>query len=104
MSKITESKDLIAFDTKVSDLMPVSRTIIQTKYRQYLLFNNTNTSTFTVKELIDQVYPFSRIYWKSVKQQNLPVTIKYPEMVAEMLSHFDSKGMSEFEKDKLWFL
>ena len=58
----------------------------------------------TVKELIDQVYQFSRMYWKSVRQQNLPVTIKYPEMVAEMLPHFDGNEIPEFGKDNLWFL
>jgi hypothetical protein len=34
----------------------------------------------------------------------LPVTIKYPEMVAEMLPHFDGKEIPDFGKDKLWFL
>ncbi len=84
----TESKDLIAFDTNAGDLMPVSDTIIQTGHRQYLLFNNTKYNTkytvkdwpfpikleltskddhllndiATVKELIDQVYQFSRMY------------------------------------------
>ena len=57
-----------------------------------------------MKELIDQVYQFSRMYWKSVRQQNLPVTIKYPEMVAEMLPHFDGNEIPEFGKDNLWFL
>jgi hypothetical protein len=37
-----------------------------------------------IRELIDQVYQFSRMYWKSISQQNLPVTTKYPEMVAEI--------------------
>ena len=58
----------------------------------------------TVRELIDQVYQFSRMYWKSVRQQNLPDTIKYPEMVAEMLPHFDGNEIPEFGKDNLWFL
>lgn len=126
----TESKDLIAFDTSAGDLMPVSGTIIQTGHRQYLLFNNTKYNPkFTVKdwpfpikleltskddnllndianvkELIDQVYQFSRMYWKSVKQQNLPVTIKYPEMVAEMFPHFESDIIPPFGKNNLWFL
>ena len=60
--------------------------------------------TKTVKELIEQVYQFSRMYWKSVKQQNLPVTIKYSEMVAEMLPNFQGTEIPEFGKDKLWFL
>lgn len=29
-------------------------------------------------ELLNQVYQFSRMYWESFKQQNLPITIKYP--------------------------
>src|SRR5699024_12229796 len=37
-----------------------------------------------VREIVKQVYQFSRIYWKSITQQNLPVTIKYPELVAQM--------------------
>lgn len=126
----TESKDLIAFDTSTGDLMPVSGTIIQTGHRQYLLFNNTKynpkitvkdwpfpikleltskddhllNDILSVKELIDQVYQFSRMYWKSVKQQNLPVTIKYPEMVAEIFPHFQSDIIPPFGKNNLWFL
>ena len=58
----------------------------------------------TIKQLIDQVYQFSRIYWKSVKQQNLPVTIKYPEMVAEMAPNFEGESVPEEFENRLWFL
>ncbi len=54
-----------------------------------------------MQELIDQVYQFSLIYWKSVKQQNLPVTITYPEMVAEMILKFEGNGISDFGKVNL---
>lgn len=57
-----------------------------------------------VKKLIDQVYQFSRMYWKSVSQQSLPVTIKYPEMVAEIYPHFLGGKIPEFGKNNLWFL
>ena len=57
-----------------------------------------------IRQLIDQVYQFSRMYWKSVRQQNLPVTIKYPEMVAQIAPHFDGDDIPEFGKDNLWFL
>ena len=40
--------------------------------------------TALINQFIDQVYQFSRMYWKSTNQQSLPVTIKYPEMVAEI--------------------
>ena len=57
-----------------------------------------------VKELIDQVYQFSRLYWKSLRQQNVPITIKYPEMVAEIAPHFESGNIPSFGKKILWFL
>ena len=59
--------------------------------------------TTVVKELIDQVYQFSRIYWKSVKQQGLPVTIKYPEMIAEIMPHFNDPKVY-IDNKCLWFL
>ncbi|MDN3723911.1 Piwi domain-containing protein [Aequorivita sp. SDUM287046] len=128
----TESSDIVAFDLNWKELMPLSGTFINIGFNKFLLFNNTryNNGSYNfsegfpfpiklkiecthrelaedikvVRELIDQVYQFSRLYWKSVRQQNLPVTIKYPEMVAEMLPHFDGNEIPEFGKDNLWFL
>jgi hypothetical protein len=126
----TEANDYVAFDTSSPDLMPLSGTIIEIAKLKYLLFNNSKYSqsgkttdfpfpvklalTCTqpdylndiklVKELIDQVYQFSRMYWKSVKQQNLPVTIKYPEMVAQIFPHFEGDKLPDFGKNNLWFL
>jgi hypothetical protein len=54
-------------------------------------------------QLIDQVYQFSRIYWKSIKQQGLPVTIKYPEMIAEIMPHFEDKTIYT-DNNCLWFI
>jgi hypothetical protein len=57
-----------------------------------------------VRQLIGQVYQFSRMYWKSVSQQNLPVTIKYPEMIAEMYANLPDHEIPSFGFDNLWFL
>jgi len=128
----TESKELLAFDTDSEKLMPYSGTIVKVAAKEYLLFNNTRyetTSTPTDREhhfpvkisffssqadlledpaltnqLIDQVYQFSRMYWKSVSQQNLPVTIKYPEMVAEIFPYFTHDKLPDHGKESLWFL
>lgn len=128
----TESQDIVAFDADWSGRMPKSGTIMNIGYNKYLLFNNTRYSNVkptvfdgypfpvkikiqcsdpelvkdvkTVKELIDQVYQFSRMYWKSLRQQNLPVTIKYPEMVAQIAPHFESEDIPPFGKSNLWFL
>ena len=128
----TESKELLAFDIDNEKLMPYSGTIVKVAPKEYLLFNNTRyeaTSAPTVREhhfpvkisffssqaelvedpatinqLSDQVYQFSRMYWKSVSQQNLPVTIKYPEMVAEIFPFFTHDKLPDFGKESLWFL
>ena len=128
----TESRDIVAFDLNWKNLIPHSGTFINLGRGEYLLFNNTRylnngfreSEGFpfpiklrlscnepelagdhkTVRELIDQVYQFSRMYWKSVSQQNLPVTIKYPEIVAEMFPHFEGNEIPDFGKDRLWFL
>jgi argonaute-like protein implicated in RNA metabolism and viral defense len=128
----TESKDLVLFDLNCPELITVSGTFISIGRNQFLLCNNTryentlpkSTEGYPfpiklgisasdeklleddrlIKDLIDQVYQFSRMYWKSVRQQNLPVTIKYPEMVAEIFPHFESSTMPEFGKNNLWFL
>lgn len=127
------SKDILAFDTSIpSKLMPYSGTYIKITKRQYLLFNNTRytpeskvtereyhfpikiklTSTKLemledeklIETLIDQVYQFSRMYWKSVSQQNTPVTIAYPEMVAKMFAYFKYDYIPPFGQNNLWFL
>jgi len=128
----TESRDIVAFDEAYRQRMPLSGTYINIGYNKYLLFNNTryndnplrewDSFPFPIKlgivctdkelckdpkiirELLDQVYQFSRVYWKSLSQQNLPVTIKYPEMVAEMFPYFDGYEIPEFGKNTLWFL
>ena len=128
----TESEDIVLFDGADSNLMPYSGRFINLGAQTYLLCNNTryegakfnpydgfpfpvklritainstnDIDAATIRNLIEQVYQFSRIYWKSVKQQNLPVTIKYPEMVAEMAPHFGGYGIPESFENRLWFL
>lgn len=128
----TASKELLAFDTADAGLMPFSGTYINVGEREYLLFNNTRydaSSKPTQKEyhfpvkikltsthlelledknlvdlLVDQVYQFSRMYWKSVSQQNLPVTLAYPEMVAAIFPYFKYDKLPDFGKENLWFL
>lgn len=128
----TDSKELLGFDMKSPGRMPVSGTYVKVGYNKYLLFNNTRyderatlkprdyhfpikvsikatkeelvQDVEVIRELIDQVYQFSRMYWKSISQQNLPVTTKYPEMVAEIFPHFEHNHLPEFGKENLWFL
>ncbi len=127
----TESQDIIAFDKDWNDRMPESGVFVSIGNKKYLLFNNArvgNAHPFsegfpfpvklaidcndekqlsdmdTIKELIGQVYQFSRMYWKSLSQQNLPVTIKYPEMLAEVAPYFGDPDIPDASKNSLWFL
>jgi hypothetical protein len=130
----TESDDFVVFDSKNKDLLPYSGRYINLGNQTFLLCNNTRyennnynamdgfpfpvklkihcpndhtlqTDSKIIEGLIDQVYQFSRIYWKSVRQQNLPVTIKYPEMVAQIAPHFSGGDIpANIGKDNLWFL
>lgn len=128
----TESNNIVIFDTSYDGLMPVSGTYLSIGRNEFLLCNNSRYSKLTgsniegfpfpvklkifstdnslnnnselIKELIDQVYQFSRMYWKSVKQKNLPVTIEYSEIIAEIFANFESKSLPEFGKRNLWFL
>ena len=123
--------DLIAFDTTKNDYMPLSGTYVHLRNTQFLLYNNeryteygkgdvlfpikltitsanTNTGGVLTKEdtidIITQVYQFCRLYWKSVKMQNVPITIAYPELVAQYVPHFNDEDLPEFGKHNLWML
>lgn len=129
----TESQDIIAYDLNWNErYMPKSGTYVRVGHNQFLLFNNArynDTETYGATEgypfpikirisspdedafedaniildLLTQVYQFSKLYWKSLQQQNVPITIKYPEMVAQIAPRFE-QALPEHAKDKLWFL
>lgn len=128
----TESRNIVAFDEYDPDLMPYSGTYLNIDTNRYLLFNNTRylsdplavvegfpfpvklsidctrkellNDYQTIQDLINQVYQFSRLYWKSMKQQNLPITVKYPEMLARMAPNFVGEELPVYGKEGLWFL
>lgn len=130
----SKSKDYVFFDTAYDKIMPVSGTIIELKYRsEYLLSNNMRHDetqmyqirqfpfplkikinkpenvlydVFDIKQLLDQVYSFSRIYWKSIGQASLPVTISYSKIVADLAAHFPDNRLPEnpVAHSNLWFL
>ena len=54
--------------------------------------------------IFEQVCRFSLLYWKSVSRQWLPVTLRYPEMLAQIAPHFKYKDWGELGSESLWFL
>ncbi len=127
----TETADFFVFNDDSPCLMPHSGTIVKLNPGDFLLYNNdfyaSNSTSknilFPIRvraekivcgqgkikltdaeatEMLTKVYQFSRIYWKSVRLQNLPVTIAYPEMVAEIVPHFRNGFLPPFGKTSLW--
>lgn len=124
----SKTKMEICFDTEYRMGMPESGTYVKVGWNEYLLFNNNryqknpvrrieeelpikvkisfaDTGGFHHKELITQVYEFSRIYWKGLKQQSQPVTTKYSKMIADFSSKFGGEIPDNWVAQKTpWFI
>jgi hypothetical protein len=57
-----------------------------------------------IEPLLVQICKFSQLYWKSVSAQPLPVTLRYPEMLAQIVPHFSHQELPQAGKETLWFL
>lgn len=59
-----------------------------------------------VNEIIIQVFQLSRMYWKSVDQQSIPITVKYPAIIARFLPLFKGETIPNpgYGCKTLWFL
>lgn len=128
--EINDSKTTIdlCFDLDYELYMPQSGTYIQLKPNEYLLFNNLRywenplnpinqeelpvklriydpNNSFDHNELISQVYEFSRMYWKSLKQKAQPVTTVYSKLIADFMAAFDGNlPDTKVSKERVWFI
>ena len=124
----SKSKLDICFDADFNMGMPESGIFVKIGYNEYLLFNNNrykknpprkiddelpiklrlsyvNTGGFTAHELIAQVYEFSRLNWKGLRQRSVPVTTTYSKAIAEFSSHFEGEiPDNEVANNKPWFI
>jgi hypothetical protein len=126
----TYSESQLAFDEAFPEKMPLNGTFVKIGRQEYLFCNNqrenngSNPSALPmplkiglqsnheellnnpelVERLMKQVYEFSFMHWRSVNQQNLPVTVTYPEMLARIFPWFDSDTLSDEGRRSLFFL
>lgn len=108
--------------------MPISGTYVEIGQDEYLLFNNTrhidrpltritdelpikikihhaDNSGFSLSEIISQIYEFSRLVWKGLKQRSQPATIIYSKLIADFSAHFNGDIPSnELTKHTPWFV
>jgi hypothetical protein len=124
----TKSQTDICFDANYNFGMPESGTYIRVGRDEYLLFNNTryetkpinsikeelpikvkihfaDTNGFSHSELIGQVYEFSRLIWKGLKQRSQPATTIYAKLIADFSAHFKGNiPNNNVTNNTPWFL
>ncbi|MHA1874987.1 MAG: Piwi domain-containing protein [Promethearchaeota archaeon] len=118
----------VCFDENYNYGMPISGTYVKTEKGEYLLFNNTrykkkplrsvteewpiklriytgNNTIFDEKQLISQVYEFSRLYWKGLKQRSQPVTTIYSKLIADYAGNFNEPiPKNKITQKTPWFI
>lgn len=123
----TKSKVDICFDADYEMGMPQSGAYVKVGSNEYLLFNNNrfikkpisiedelpikikipyaDQEIFHNKELLSQVYEFSRLNWKCLKQRSQPITIYFSKLIADFSAHFSGKiPNTEIAQKRPWFL
>lgn len=128
--EINDSKSQmdICFDKDFVMGMPESGTYVRVSKTEYLLFNNTryqknplrsvaeelpikiaihfaDTGGFSHRDLISQVYEFSRLYWKGLKQRSQPATTIYAKLIAEFTANYNGDlPNNDTVNNTPWFL
>ncbi len=130
--EINDSKtsNEICFDLGYNHGMPTSGTFVTIDRNEFILFNNLRywdnptkpvqseeypvkiriynfeTGGFTYRELLSQVYEFSRLYWKGLKQKSQPVTTQYSKIIADFAMHFEGNELprNEIIDKTAWFI
>ncbi|WP_169703036.1 argonaute/piwi family protein [Candidatus Kuenenia stuttgartensis] len=124
----TKSKSDICFDTEYDMGMPESGTYVKIGKDEYLLFNNNryekepvrkvkdelpikvkifhaDVGGFSHREILSQVYEFSRLNWKGLMQTSQPVTTKYSKMIADFSLHFNGEiSENKISQKTPWFI
>lgn len=59
-----------------------------------------------IDNVLAQCYQLSRMCWSTVDQQNVPITVKYPSMLAKQVPFFENDIIPnpEFSCSNLWFI
>ncbi|NPD47962.1 Piwi domain-containing protein [Lentimicrobium sp. S6] len=120
----------LAWNSKHPQYLPLNGSYIHLRYQDYLLHINENEGVGTecktapypmkvslqsnvaglvndpelVRQLMQQLYDFSLLHWRSIKQPRLPVTIAYPQMLARIFPYFDAEVLQELGRTRLWFI
>jgi len=126
-----QHKELV-FDPSHNKKLPSNGSYYHLQYHEYLLYINErekgsalqvkaapyplkvslqsnvaglfNIDTEIVPRIMQQLYDFSLLHWRSINQPRLPVTIAYPEYLARIFPHFEAETLQGVGRTRLWFL
>jgi len=123
-----EQNELV-MDKQHPQYLPENGCYVRLKHHQYVLHINNNENNTNCKEaplplkmsfqsnragllddnelierLMRQVYEFSLLHWRSIRQPRLPVTVSYPQLVASIIPWFSGEVMTGVGRERLWFL
>lgn len=57
-----------------------------------------------VQELMQELYDFSLLHWRSIMQPQLPVTLAYPQYLSRIFPQFEAEILQGIGRISLWFL
>ena len=126
----TPSKSLLLFDDPKNNIMPLNGSWAKIGYHKYLLYINERKNELNkgkvqhlplkismqsnsiiyinnqenTEYVLRQIYEFCFMHWRSVNQPPMPVTVKYPEMIASFIPWFKHDILVKHGRDSLWFL
>jgi hypothetical protein len=66
--------------------------------------NNLLNDEEQVQGLLQQLYDFSHLHWRSLRQPSIPVTVMYPTLLASHIPWFAGAGMTDAANKRIWFL
>lgn len=91
--------DKLGCDQNSLSCMPMPLKISFSSNKREILHNPE-----VITELMQQVFDFCFMYWRSMKHSAVPVTVAYPEMLARIYPWFANEVLDDLGTSRLFFL
>lgn len=72
--------------------------------RIYIHKSNRPLSEAGAMALLEEVYLFTRLNWRSVGDTTLPVTVRFPKLYASQRAWFEGESLPQGVRERPWFL
>jgi hypothetical protein len=124
----THENSYLLCDNSTASKLPLNGTYLDLGNGEYLFYiNQRSTETSLVKkapegirvgircfngtlhedlvqDLLQQLYDYCFMNWRSVRTSRIPATVKYPSLLASYVAYFKSSQLPEEGRRRLWVL